>query len=64
MGSTGEEQIGKLGLPGFRNIQVEGESDKGLQNHEEQRDGLLYRTEMDCSLSSRRSVTPKETHTS
>lgn len=47
------EQIGKLGLFGFRNIQVARKSNKGLQNHKGNR-------ATDCSLSSKRNVAPKE----
>lgn len=51
------KQIGKLGHSGFRNIQVEGESDKELQNH-------TRNEEMDCSLFPKRNVAPKDTSTS
>lgn len=53
-GGRGREQIGKLGLFGFRNIQVARESNKGLQNHKGNR-------ATDFSFSSKRNVAPKET---
>lgn len=51
------KQTGKFRHSGFRNIQVEEESDKELQTH-------MRNKEMDCSFFLKRNVAPKDNSTS